>query len=458
MISKKLFFKPVLFLLVAFFLCAAGSEGSYLDVARIVKVGLTTLGRPQSFTIEPSTGYIEIFDGTRKQAIYSGKATTVQLTLLKEGKTRLSIDARKTLYFNDNELLFSTVGRVPINLKIRSSNGKSHAYRGTLAIAPERGGLFCVNLVDIEDYLKSVVPCEISVKAPDAAQEAQTIAARTYAIRHIDRHGRENRYQVCDTVHCQVYTGLLRETQLSSKAVRKTEGQILSFAKAPANTVYHSNCGGYLISSKAAWSGSEIPYLVGHYDGPQGEDPFCSYGNRFRQNKPTGRYPKPDPQLKAKPLPWNARKLVGKNYGHRVGMCQDGAIGMALSGYSARQILAFYYPGTRLETLAYAGPGLEILPEPPQKPVVVAALPEAQPAATPGPSAPKNLLPLEGPINPTQISALVRKNTPAETRKSNILATIKEISTVRAGNTALGVRKVFWTPGDPGLSRTRNIF
>ncbi len=456
MTSKKLLYFPVLLILVTLILCSAVSEASYLDVSRNVRVGLTILGRPQAFSIEPSTGYIEIFDGSRNHSIYSGKAARIQLNLLKDGKTRLTVDERKTLYFNDKELLFSAVGRVPINLKIRGGNGKSFSYRGTLAIAPERGGLFAVNIVDMEDYLKSVVPCEISVKAPDAAQEAQTIAARTYAVRHIDRHGKDQRYQVCDTVHCQVYTGILRETQLASKAVKKTEGQILSFAKAPANTVYHSNCGGYLISSKAAWSGSEIPYLVSHFDGPPGEDPFCSYGNRYRQNKPTGKFPKPDPQLKVKPLPWNARKLVSKNYGHRVGMCQDGAIGMALAGYSARQILAFYYPGTRLESLGYAGPGIQVPPEPDQKPIIVAATPEAVTVVAPPPE--KNLLPLEGPINPTQISALMRKNTPSEARKKNILTTLKEISTVRAGNTALGVRKVFWTPADPGISRNRRIF
>ena len=176
---------------------------------------------------------------------------------------------------------------MPINLKIRGGSSKIQTYR-SIALAPERGGLLAVNHVDMEDYLKSVVPCEIWVGAPDTAQEAQTIAARTYAVRHIDRHSNE-RYQICDTVHCQVYTGIVRETPLAAKAVRKTEGQILSFAKAPANTVYHSNCGGYLISSKAAWSGSEIPYLVGHFDGTPGEDLFCSYGNRFKRvSRPAG--------------------------------------------------------------------------------------------------------------------------------------------------------------------------
>jgi stage II sporulation protein D len=38
----------------------------------------------------------------------------------------------------------------------------------------------------------------------------------------------------------------------------------------------------------------------------------------------------------------------GKGNGHGVGMCQTGAIGMARQGYSYKDILTFYYPGTKI--------------------------------------------------------------------------------------------------------------
>ena len=41
----------------------------------------------------------------------------------------------------------------------------------------------------------------------------------------------------------------------------------------------------------------------------------------------------------------------GRGYGHGVGMCQWGAKAMAEQGYTARQILEFYYPGTTPGTL-----------------------------------------------------------------------------------------------------------
>ena len=44
-------------------------------------------------------------------------------------------------------------------------------------------------------------------------------------------------------------------------------------------------------------------------------------------------------------------RFSGRGYGHGVGMCQWGAKGMAEQGYTARQILEFYYPGAVLGSL-----------------------------------------------------------------------------------------------------------
>ena len=45
----------------------------------------------------------------------------------------------------------------------------------------------------------------------------------------------------------------------------------------------------------------------------------------------------------------------GRGYGHGVGMCQWGAQGMAKAGYAHRQILEFYYPGSRIMQAYPAG-------------------------------------------------------------------------------------------------------
>ena len=60
-------------------------------------------------------------------------------------------------------------------------------------------------------------------------------------------------------------------------------------------------------------------------------------------------------------------RFAGRGYGHGVGMCQWGAKGMAERGYTARQILEFYYPGTTFGFLSGAtiSGGLGGRPEPP---------------------------------------------------------------------------------------------
>ncbi len=45
-------------------------------------------------------------------------------------------------------------------------------------------------------------------------------------------------------------------------------------------------------------------------------------------------------------------KASGRGYGHGVGLCQHGALGMARRGFTFRQILEHYYPGTGLESPA----------------------------------------------------------------------------------------------------------
>jgi stage II sporulation protein D len=59
-------------------------------------------------------------------------------------------------------------------------------------------------------------------------------------------------------------------------------------------------------------------------------------------------------------LPSSAFKIVesrdnivlrGMGWGHGVGMCQMGAIGMALKGYNYREIIGHYYPNTEIKKM-----------------------------------------------------------------------------------------------------------
>jgi peptidoglycan hydrolase-like amidase len=445
--------KFLLFLLFFFSLQAANSQ-SFINIDRLVRIGLVSNGQQKSFKLEPSNGFIEIFDNRRKQALYSGKASSVTVSVQKKSFFKIEIDGKKNFLNLQGEFLFSPVGKPPNFIELKPAGRKSRSYRGSIAIKSEGTRLFAINQIDIEDYLKSVVPSEIFNRAPAPALEAQAIAARTYAVRNIDRHKKKSDYHLCDTVHCQAYTGMVRELKATSAAVKNTEGKILSYNNEPVNAVYHSNCGGILISSSAAWGGKTVPYLVSHLDGIKGQPTFCSIGKTLKKSKKgqTIKMPKPAKKLIVRSYPAKTRKKLHSNFGHRVGMCQDGAIGMGAIGYSYRQILGFYYPGTRLVTLNYARPTTrpgkkpsktpveEPRKEKKQLPMVLAMKPDSTPNVR-----------LEYPVNPTQIDAIKISGKSSKAPAHNsVLGTLKAISN-KGDRQKTSLKKVFWNPSQPDI-------
>jgi stage II sporulation protein D len=101
------------------------------------------------------------------------------------------------------------------------------AYRGALGVATEGNALRTVNSVEMEDYLRSVVPREMEAgwadKGGAEALRAQAIAARSYS-------AAEKRYdyaQTCDTTDCQVYGGSASEDPRTDVAVASTSGIVL---------------------------------------------------------------------------------------------------------------------------------------------------------------------------------------------------------------------------------------
>ncbi len=448
----KTFHAKILLCLFFLFSFKIAYSQSFINIDRLVRIGLVSNGQHKNFKLEPSNGFIEIFDNKRKQAIYSGKASSISVSVQKKNFFKIEIDGKKNFLNLQGEFLFSPVGKPPNFIELKPAGKKSKTYRGSIAIKSEGTKLFSINQIDIEDYLKSVVPSEIFNRAPAPALEAQAIAARTYAVRNIERHKKKSDYHLCDTVHCQAYTGMVRELKATSAAVKATEGKILSYNNEPVNAVYHSNCGGILISSSAAWGGKTVPYLVSHLDGVKGQPTFCSIGKQLKKAKKgqTIKMPKPVKKLIVRSYPAKTRKKLHSNFGHRVGMCQDGAIGMGAIGYSYRQILGFYYPGTRLVTLNYArptrkpgkAPATKPRKEKKQLPMVLAMKPDA----------PTNVR-LAYPVNPTQINAVkLSEKTSKPSAGTSVLGTLKAISN-KGERQKTSLKKVFWNPAQPEIFR-----
>jgi len=142
------------------------------------------------------------------------------------------------------------------------------AYRGSLEIFPTESGKMLVNnYLTLDEYLAGVVSSEMPASYPPEALKAMAVTARTFAVSLIEqKKHRSEGYDVCDSIHCQVYEGLIKERASSNKAVTDTSGIIAMYNGKPAFTPFHAVCGGFCADSESAWSNS-LPYLVGDFDG-----------------------------------------------------------------------------------------------------------------------------------------------------------------------------------------------
>ena len=145
-------------------------------------------------------------------------------------------------------------------------------YRGVLEVRTGGDGtLTVVNVVNIEDYLRGVVPNELSPMAfPQMeALKAQAVAARSYVLDHRGDYSSRG-FDICATPACQVYRGQATEHPTTDRAVQETRGVIASWRGRPINAYYTSTCGGHTEDSQNVFDGREIPYLKGVACAPEG--------------------------------------------------------------------------------------------------------------------------------------------------------------------------------------------
>ena len=252
----------------------------------------------------------------------------------------------------------------------------------------------------MEEYVAGVLAGETGNFKSDEALKAMAVAVRTYAMHFGSRHALEG-FEFCDTTHCQDLRLGAVDTRFR-KIADSTAGEVLWYDGEPAATYYFANCGGTTEDGRYILGNNEAraPYLTQHSDqycrrggGTQwrseiskaelqralgddgitipgtlrsvailqrtasgrveflrvvGKSPVTVSGLAFRSA--VGRHIGWD-RLKSNLYEVSDRgndiSFHGRGFGHGVGLCQIGAEVMGEEGRSYRQILSFYYPGTR---------------------------------------------------------------------------------------------------------------
>ncbi|MDR0897237.1 MAG: SpoIID/LytB domain-containing protein [Oscillospiraceae bacterium] len=164
--------------------------------------------------------------------------------------------------------------------------------------------------IDIEDYLKGVVPAEIyEGRTPAEAKKALAIAARTYAL-----YKAQSGTTLVDTpLHQSYNASKIAQSPKSAAAVEATRGQVLTYAGKVIQCYYSNSNGGETKRTDQVWS-AKLPYY---------------------QNVPD---------------PWDTAAREGKTIAasHGVGLSQIGAEYAAGIGKTCGEILSFYYPNTAI--------------------------------------------------------------------------------------------------------------
>jgi stage II sporulation protein D len=187
-------------------------------------------------------------------------------------------EGKKTLFKAPTVLIKRTSGK---NTYI---NGKP--YRGDFMLRLSHGRIMTINVIELDDYIKGVLPVEIGYLRSNQyeAYRAQAIASRSYALSKLEEK-KADMYDLKATIMDQVYKGVLGETLEASEAVDDTRGMVAFWEGEPARAYYSSCCGGHTADIRICWPWkTPYPYLHGVRDNEDegGTKSLCRRSPHFR--------------------------------------------------------------------------------------------------------------------------------------------------------------------------------
>jgi len=282
-----------------------------------------------------------------------------------------------------------TAARNELNIRPLNTT-KTRLYDDDLIASSNITDLKLLSICDLEHYIAGVIECEAGRRKPPEYFKVQAIICRTFALSNLAKHISEG-CELCDGVHCQVYQGTAT-TPAVLEAVIATKGIVLvDDNNLLIDAAFHSNCGGCTLNSEDVWN-APLSYLKATPDTFCLHQPSSVWEKQMSVKTWRDYIGKKEKNLQKDTLrreaywdsiPANKRIFLfdngyiiplkeirldlnlhstcfsveydsntvilhGRGYGHRVGLCQEGAIHMSQLGYNYRQILNYYYTNVQL--------------------------------------------------------------------------------------------------------------
>lgn len=224
----------------------------------------------ETVTFSGHSGELKLTTSTGTTLLTVPAATPITLTLHDDGTTKATTldSTQPAVTVPAGSILKPTTGHTAVGF----ASGKKATFRGTFSTYVSKGTLIPVNTLDMDEYLKSVVPSEVYTSWNPTTLQAQSIAARSYASSWMRRQANDPDYDVCSTTRCQMYLGIAKENDKTSAAVTATSRKILTTYGVPIVAEFSSANGGWRNKAGVNYYGS-------------GEDPFDAIAPRHRWTK-----------------------------------------------------------------------------------------------------------------------------------------------------------------------------
>lgn len=352
-------------------------------MAQEVKIGIFHKLKPTQMIFSVATGaYVLKADGQELMTFQSYQT----LYLNQQGSSIFIKTADKDLGNFTSVEFFPALPNSMVKILCQVPSSKELWYEGGISCLLKEDYIQLVNTVDIENYTGGVVEAETGSQQTLGFYKVQACIARTFALVNLKKHLNEG-FNICDQVHCQVYRGRPKSNPAIPQAVGETQGIIIVDRNLQLiDAVFHANCGGQTHNSEDYWidtisylrsvkdpycaEGLQfkwktnvakdrwLRYLYGNYNCPIDSSDFVFTACNFIPNERSKYYLDPMYKIGVRRLrsDWNFRStffetreegdnvlVLGKGFGHGVGLCQEGAMKMAKLGISYSDILHFFF-------------------------------------------------------------------------------------------------------------------
>ncbi len=186
------------------------------------------------------------------------------------------------------ETEFFTLLNVSIGIEFHWERKEKQNFKGLLKFIKNEDKITAVNIINVEEYLTSVISSEMSARSSIASLKAHSVISRSWLLAQIEKskeikdsgskeknfiqneeelihwYDREEHdlFDVCADDHCQRYQGI---TKIISEnvidAVRQTKGLVLTYENKICDTRFSKSCGGISEEFQYVWEPISKPYL-----------------------------------------------------------------------------------------------------------------------------------------------------------------------------------------------------